>query len=246
MGERLADESPVDADLVLPIPDSGTPAAIGFSRATGIPFSEGLIKNRYVGRTFIQPDQEMREQGDPPEVQPARRGRGRRVVVVDDSIVRGNTTAPDRPHAPRRRRARGPRPRLLAAGDRPVLLRHRPAARTRWSPSRRTVDRSATSIGVASLDYLSLDGLTAATRRPESVLCRACFTRDYPTRVPRSRRQSSASRPFKSWAQIADPLSRIRHRLHLKAAASRPLPHRLPEALALTAPARGSPSRHRG
>ena len=92
MGERLAAESPVDADLVLPIPDSGTPAAIGFSRATGIPFSEGLIKNRYVGRTFIQPEQGLREQGIRLKFNPLAEVAGQRVVVVDDSIVRGNTT----------------------------------------------------------------------------------------------------------------------------------------------------------
>ena len=92
MGERLAEEAPVEADLVLPIPDSGTPAAIGFSRATGIPFSEGLIKNRYVGRTFIQPDQGLREQGVKLKFNPLAEVAGKRVVVVDDSIVRGNTT----------------------------------------------------------------------------------------------------------------------------------------------------------
>src|SRR6185369_4496727 len=92
MGERLAAEAPVEADLVLPIPDSGTPAAIGFSRATGIPFSEGLIKNRYVGRTFIQPDQGLREQGVKLKFNPLAEVAGKRVVVVDDSIVRGNTT----------------------------------------------------------------------------------------------------------------------------------------------------------
>ena len=92
MGERLAEEAPVEADLVLPIPDSGTPAAIGFSRATGIPFSEGLIKNRYIGRTFIQPDQELRQQGIRLKFNPLAEVAGKRVVVVDDSIVRGNTT----------------------------------------------------------------------------------------------------------------------------------------------------------
>jgi len=92
MGERLAQEAPAEADLVLPIPDSGTPAAIGFSRATGIPFSEGLIKNRYVGRTFIQPDQGLREQGVKLKFNPLAEVAGKRVVVVDDSIVRGNTT----------------------------------------------------------------------------------------------------------------------------------------------------------
>src|SRR6185503_14457739 len=92
MGERLAAEAPVDADLVLPIPDSGTPAAIGFARAAGIPFSEGLIKNRYVGRTFIQPDQELRRQGIKLKYHPVAEVAGKRVVAVDDSIVRGNTT----------------------------------------------------------------------------------------------------------------------------------------------------------
>ena len=92
MGERLAAEAPVDADLVLPIPDSGTPAAIGFSRATGIPFSEGLIKNRYVHRTFIQPEQGMRDQGIRMKFNPLAEVAGKRLVVVDDSIVRGSTT----------------------------------------------------------------------------------------------------------------------------------------------------------
>src|SRR5919204_1973286 len=92
MGERLAAEAPVDADLVLPIPESGTPAAVGFSRASGIPYSEGLVKNRYVGRTFIEPDQEMRRQGIRLKFHPVAEVAGKRVVVVDDSIVRGNTT----------------------------------------------------------------------------------------------------------------------------------------------------------
>src|SRR5207244_1425327 len=92
MGELLAEQAPVDADLVLPIPDSGTPAAIGFARASGIAFSEGLIKNRYVGRTFIQPEQGLREQGIRLKFNPLAELAGKRVVVVDDSIVRGNTT----------------------------------------------------------------------------------------------------------------------------------------------------------
>src|SRR5207237_5196976 len=92
MGERLAAEASVEADLVLPIPDSGTPAAIGFSRATGIAFSEGLIKNRYVHRTFIQPEQGMREQGVRMKFNPLAEVAGKRLVVVDDSIVRGSTT----------------------------------------------------------------------------------------------------------------------------------------------------------
>src|ERR687894_3252601 len=91
MGERLADEAPVAADVVIPVPDSGTPAAIGFARGSGIPFGEGLIKNRYVARTFIQPDQGLREQGIKLKFNPLADIAGRRVVVVDDSIVRGST-----------------------------------------------------------------------------------------------------------------------------------------------------------
>ena len=91
MGERLAAEAPVEADLVMPIPDSGTPAAIGFAKASGIPYDEGLIKNRYVGRTFIQPDQELRRQGIRLKFNPLDEIAGKRVVIVDDSIVRGNT-----------------------------------------------------------------------------------------------------------------------------------------------------------
>src|SRR5205823_12102052 len=92
MGERLAAEAPVEADLVLPIPEPGTPPAIGFARASGIPSSEGLIKNRYVGRTFIQPEQGLREQGAKLKYNPLAEVAGKRVVAVDDSIVRGNTT----------------------------------------------------------------------------------------------------------------------------------------------------------
>ena len=91
MGERLAEEAPVEADLVMPIPDSGTPAAIGFAKRSGIPYEEGLIKNRYVGRTFIEPDQELRRQGIRMKFNPLDEIAGRRLVIVDDSIVRGNT-----------------------------------------------------------------------------------------------------------------------------------------------------------
>ncbi len=91
MGERLAEEAPVDADLVMPIPDSGTPAAIGFAKRSGLPYEEGLIKNRYVGRTFIEPDQELRRQGIKLKFNPLAEIEGRRLAIVDDSIVRGNT-----------------------------------------------------------------------------------------------------------------------------------------------------------
>jgi amidophosphoribosyltransferase len=184
MGERLAAEAPVDADLVLPIPDSGTPAAIGFSRATGIPFSEGLIKNRYVHRTFIQPEQSMREQGVRMKFNPLAEVAGKRLVVVDDSIVRGSTT-------------RKIVQMLFESGAAEVHVRVSSppivspcfygidlASTDEMIAARHTVDEVREAIGATSLAYLSLDGLQAATRRPESALCRACLTRDYPTRVP--------------------------------------------------------------
>jgi len=184
MGERLAQEAPVDADLVMPIPDSGTPAAIGFARATGIPFSEGLIKNRYVHRTFIQPEQSMREQGIRTKFNPLAEVAGKRLVVVDDSIVRGSTT-------------RQIVQMLFDAGAAEVHVRISSppvvspcyygidlATTDEMIAARASVDEVRDAIGATSLAYLSLTGLQAATRRPESALCRACLTREYPTRVP--------------------------------------------------------------
>jgi amidophosphoribosyltransferase len=184
MGERLAEEAPVAADLVLPIPDSGTPAAIGFSRASGIPFSEGVIKNRYVGRTFIQPDQELRRQGIRLKFNPLAEVAGKRVVVVDDSIVRGNTT-------------RQLVAMLFEAGATEVHLRISSppvigqcyygidlADREELIAAGRSVDEVRARVGATSLAYLSLEGLQAATRRPPESLCRACLTGEYPTAVP--------------------------------------------------------------
>jgi len=184
MGERLAEESPVEADLVLPIPDSGTPAAIGFSRASGIPFSEGLIKNRYVHRTFIQPEQSMREQGVRTKFNPLAEVGGKRLVVVDDSIVRGSTT-------------RQIVQMLFDAGAAEVHVRVSSppvvspcyygidlAKEDEMIAAHNTIDGVREAIGATSLAYLSLEGLQAATRRPASALCRACLTRSYPTRVP--------------------------------------------------------------
>ena len=184
MGERLARESPVDADLVLPIPDSGTPAAIGFSRATGIPFSEGLIKNRYVGRTFIQPDQELRRQGIRLKFNPLAEVAGKRLVVVDDSIVRGNTTR-EIVHM------------LFDAGAAEVHVRISSppvigqcfygidlADPEEMVAAGKTVEDIREYIGATSLAYLSQEGLVESTRRPASELCRACLTGDYPTAVP--------------------------------------------------------------
>ena len=185
MGERLAEEAPVEADLVLPIPDSGTPAAIGFSRATGIPFSEGLIKNRYVVRTFIQPDQGLRQQGVKLKFNPLAEVRDKRIVVVDDTIVRGNTT-------------RQIVQMLFDAGAAEVHVRISAppiisqcyygidfAEEDELIAARRTVGEVREQLGATSLAFLSLEGLQASTRRPESSFCRACLTRDYPTAVPR-------------------------------------------------------------
>ena len=180
----LAQEAPVEADLVLPIPDSGTPAAIGFARASGIPFSEGLIKNRYIARTFIQPDQELRRLGVRLKFNPLAEVAGKRVVVVDDSIVRGNTT-------------RAIVQMLFDAGAAEVHVRVSSppvigqcfygidlADPEEMVAAGRTVEEVREQIGATSLAYLSHEGLVEATLRPESDLCSACLTRRYPTDVP--------------------------------------------------------------
>ncbi len=184
MGERLATEAPAEADVVMPIPDSGTPAAIGFARESGIPFSEGLIKNRYVGRTFIQPDQALREHGIKTKFNPLAEVAGKRVVVVDDSIVRGSTT---------RKIVR----MLFESGATEVHVRVSSppivspcfygidmASEGELLGAGRSVDEIRELIGATTLAYLSLDGLQAATRRPEATFCRACLTRRYPTDIP--------------------------------------------------------------
>jgi amidophosphoribosyltransferase len=188
MGERLAREAPVEADLVIPIPDSGTPAAIGFSKASGIAFEEGLIKNRYVARTFIQPDQEMREQGVRLKFNPLDEVDGKRIVVVDDSIVRGNTM-------------RQLVAMLFDAGAAEVHVRISSppvvspcfygidmADEDELAAAHRSVEEMRAHVGATSLHYLSVEGMQEATQLPEDSVCRACFTRDYPTRVPATRR----------------------------------------------------------
>jgi amidophosphoribosyltransferase len=184
MGEQLAREAPADADLVLPIPDSGTPAAIGFSRALGIPFSEGLIKNRYVGRTFIQPDQELRRQGIKLKFNPLAEVAGKRVVVVDDSIVRGNTTQ----QIVQMLKDAGATEVHVRISSPPVVgecfYGIDLADPDELIANKKSVDAVREYIGATSLAYISHDGLVAATRRPESELCRACLTGDYPTAVP--------------------------------------------------------------
>jgi amidophosphoribosyltransferase len=185
MGERLAHEAPADADVVIPVPDSGTPAAVGYARASGIPFGEGLVKNRYVGRTFIQPDQALRERGVRLKFNalPAVLA-GRRVVVVDDTIVRGSTT-------------RKLVQILFEAGAREVHLRVSAppivspcfygidmADQEELIAAGRSVDEVRDRLGATSLAYLSLEGLEAATHGAETGFCRACLTGQYPTEIP--------------------------------------------------------------
>jgi amidophosphoribosyltransferase len=184
MGERLAEEAPATADVVIPVPDSGTPAAIGFARASGIPFAEGLIKNRYVGRTFIQPDQTLREHGVKAKFNPLGEVAGKRVVVVDDSIVRGSTTreivamlfeaGADEVHV------RVSSPPVVS----PCFYGIDMADEDELVASARSLDEVRDLIGATSLAYLSLEGLQQAARRPETTFCRACLTRSYPTRIP--------------------------------------------------------------
>lgn len=191
LGEQLAAEAPVDADLVMPVPDSGIPAAIGFSRASGIPYDEGLIKNRYVGRTFIQPTQHMREAGIQMKLNPLRDVlSGKRIVVVDDSIVRGTTS---------RKIVKA----LLDAGAAEVHMRISSPPVThpcfygidtdnqdQLVAAQLTIDEIAVQLGATSLAYLSWEGMMAATQTGSQSFCSACFTGDYPIPIPVPLRQA--------------------------------------------------------
>ena len=187
MGERLAAEAPVEADLVMPIPDSGTPAAVGFSRASGLPYSEGLIKNRYVGRTFIQPDDALRRQGIKMKFNPLAEVAGKRLVIVDDSIVRGSTmhqlVAMLFEAGAAEVHVRVSSPPIVS----PCFYGIDMADEEQLAAAHRSVEQMRELIGATSLHYLSLEGMQAATRLPEASVCRACFTREYPTRVPDAR-----------------------------------------------------------
>ena len=184
MGERLAEEAPATADVVMPIPDSGTPAAIGFAKRSGIPYDEGLIKNRYVGRTFIQPDQELRRQGIRLKFNPLDEIAGQRIVIVDDSIVRGNTmrqlvemlfdSGAEEVHV------RVSSPPVVS----PCFYGIDMADAEQLTAAHRTVEEVRQIVGATSLAYLSIEGMQWATRLPSASVCRACFTREYPTAIP--------------------------------------------------------------
>lgn len=191
MGEELARESLVEADMVIPIPDTGTPAAIGYARASGIPYGEGLIKNRYVGRTFIQPDQNLRQHGIRVKLNPLTEAiKGKSLVVVDDSIVRGNTT---------KKLVK----MLYESGATEVHLRISSppitsscfygidtSTSTELIASEKTVEEIRKQVGADSLEYISLKGLQRAVGRPAEHFCRACFTGKYPIDIPESLKMS--------------------------------------------------------
>ena len=185
IGAQLAREAPADADLVIPVPESGTPAAIGYAKESGIPFGLGLVKNSYVGRTFIQPSQTIRQLGIRLKLNPLREIiEGKRIVVVDDSIVRGNTQRA----IVRMLREAGAREIHVRISSPPVKW---PcyygidfATRAELIANGLEVEEIRRSIGADSLGYVSLDGLIAATQVSSDRLCSACFTGQYPIRIP--------------------------------------------------------------
>lgn len=187
IGRVLAREHPAEADLVIPTPESGTPAAIGYAEESGIPYGSGLVKNAYVGRTFIQPSQTIRQLGIRLKLNPLREViAGKRLVVVDDTIVRGNTQ-------------RAVIRMLREAGAAEIHIRIS-APPVKWPcfygidfPSRAELianglntDEICRSLGADSLGYVSLDGLIAASTVPKDKLCRACFDGVYPVELPDS------------------------------------------------------------
>jgi len=184
MGEGLADEYPVSADMVMGVPDSATVAGIGYARRSEIPLGEGLLKNRYVGRTFIQPDQRIRDLGVKLKFNPLPQLLdSKRVVVVDDSIVRGTTT-PQVVKLLRRAGAREVHMRICAPPIRyPCFFGVDMATRWELIAARKTVSEVRDFISADTLGYLSIDGLIRAVALPRDSFCLACFTGDYPIPV---------------------------------------------------------------
>jgi len=184
MGEVLAQEHPVDADLVMGVPDSATAAALGYSHYSGIPLCEGLLKNRYVGRTFIEPDQRIRSLGVKLKFNPLPQVLdGKRVVVVDDSIVRGTTT-PQVIKMLRKAGAKEIHMRICAPPIRyPCFFGVDMATRWELIAAQKTTPEICKFIGANSLGYMSVPGLIKAVNLPRDNFCLACFTGDYPIPV---------------------------------------------------------------
>jgi amidophosphoribosyltransferase len=184
MGAMLAQDYPVPADLVMGVPDSATSAGVGYSHQSGIPLSEGLIKNRYVGRTFIEPDQRIRDLGVKLKFNPLPQMlEGKRLVVVDDSIVRGTTT-PSVVKLLRRAGATEVHMRICAPPIRhPCFFGVDMATRQELIAAQKTVPEVRDFIGADSLGYQSIEGLIKAVALPKDIFCLACFTGDYPIPV---------------------------------------------------------------
>ncbi|MBV8195162.1 MAG: amidophosphoribosyltransferase [Candidatus Dormibacteraeota bacterium] len=186
MGRELARESPADGDLVITLPDSGTPAAIGFADEAGLPFAEGMIKSRYITRTFIQPTQRLREAGIRLKFNPMRHVlEGKRVVLVDDSIVRGTTS---RRIIDELRRAGASQVHMRIASPPiawPCFMGIDIASRRELIAAENSEEEIGAMLGADSLHYLSIDGLRRSMGRPEGDgFCFACFTGTYPVSVP--------------------------------------------------------------
>ncbi len=184
MGEGLAEEHPVAADLVMGVPDSATAAGIGYAHRSNIPLGEGLLKNRYVGRTFIEPDQRIRDLGVKLKFNPLPQMlEGKRVVVVDDSIVRGTTT-PKVVELLKKAGAREVHMRICAPPIRyPCFFGVDMATRWELIAAQKTVPEVRDFIGADSLGHLSINGLIKAVALPKDIFCLACFTGDYPIPV---------------------------------------------------------------
>jgi amidophosphoribosyltransferase len=189
-GMALARTAPVEADMVIGVPDSGIPGAVGYAQGSGIPYGEGLVKNRYVGRTFISPTQSIRQQGIRMKLNPLRHIiKGQRIVVVDDSIVRGNTSK----KLVQLLRDAGATEVHMRLTSPPVVW---PCfygidtdSQDQLIAATHSVDEIAEFIGVDSLAYLPLDDLIASTGRPAEEFCSACFSGEYPIEVPDSIRR---------------------------------------------------------
>jgi amidophosphoribosyltransferase len=185
IGRRLAKEHPVEADLVIPVPESGTPAAVGYAQESGIPYAQGIIKNAYIGRTFIQPSQTIRQLGIRLKLNPLREViHGKRLVVVDDSIVRGNTQRA----IIRMLREAGAAEVHVRISSPPVLW---PcfygidfATRAELIATGMSTEQVCRSINADTLGYVSIEQLVSATGQDMNSLCRACFDGEYPIPLP--------------------------------------------------------------
>lgn len=186
LGQRLAKEAPAKADIVVPVPDSGTPHAIGYAQRSKIPYSEGLIKSRYIGRTFIQPSDQLRKVGVSMKFNPLPDNlEGKRVVLVDDSIVRGNTSGP-LVEMLRNAGAKEVHVRVACPAIKfPCFMGVDMATQTELIAANMTIEEICEHIGADSLAFLSVEGLMKALKS-EDGYCNACFTGDYPfqTQIP--------------------------------------------------------------